>query len=232
MATGFLHMHTTVVILFLLFYTYKVFLLLSGQNERLTFIRNKTKIVEIIIGTLILVTGVYLFVINPLKETWLWVKLFVVTAFIPLSIVAMKKENKVLGIITLVGFLYFMAVSYTKSLTFSRPKIEISDNEIIKTDEVESNETKTESDEILSNLNKNVLNRGKSVYNVACVSCHGNEGDAMVGGAKNLKISKLTVEEKLNIVKNGKGLMMAYKNQLSEQDIEAVVAYVETLVSK
>lgn len=229
MATGFLHMHTTVVILFLLFYTYKVVLLLTGQTEKLTFIRNKTKIVEIIIGTLILVTGTYLFIINPLKEVWLWVKLVVVTAFIPLSIVAMKKENKVLGIITLVGFLYFMAVSYTKSLTFTRSKIEISDSSSVETEKTEEVEN-TES--ILGQMNESVVARGKAVYTAACVSCHGNEGDAMVGGAKNLKVSQLTKEEKIKLVTNGKGLMMAYKNQLSEQDIEAVVAFTETLLSK
>jgi len=220
MATGFLHLHTTLVVIFLLFYGYKVFLLLRGKTEKLSFVRNKTKIVEIILGSLILITGAYLFIINPLKELWLWMKLFIVILFIPLGIVAMKRENKVLSVLTFTGFIYFFIVSNTKSLLFSRPKIKIPETENYE--------------QVLENNYKNegVIRRGKLVYEMACTACHGVGGDAMVGGAKNLKVSKLTFEEKLKVVKYGKGLMMAYKDQLSEKDMEAVVHYIETFTSK
>lgn len=220
MATGFLHLHVTVTLIFLLLFGYKVLLLLLGKNEQLTFIRNKTKIVEIVLGTLILITGTYLFINDPLKETWLWVKLISIIGLIPLGIIGLKKENKILATIAFVGFVYFFVVSKTNSLTFKRDKIEIVD--------VPSGPQSTTED-IMATNEETQLNKGKAIYTQVCSACHGPEGNLQLAGAANLQISKLSKEEKINIVTNGKNAMMAYKDQLSEQDIASVVEYTETL---
>tara|TARA_B100000941_G_C28186130_1_gene389541 strand:+ start:309 stop:617 length:309 start_codon:yes stop_codon:yes gene_type:complete len=55
----------------------------------------------------------------------------------------------------------------------------------------------------------------------ACINCHIlNAAD----GGKN----KLSKEHVVNIVTNGYGVMPAYKNKLSEKEIEAVAKFVST----
>ncbi len=224
MAKGFLHLHVTVVVIFLLLFAYKVALLILSKNEQLSFIRNKTKVVEMILGTLILVTGTYLFITDPLKEMWLWVKLVSIIGLIPLGIIGLKKENKALALISLIGFLYFFVVSKTNSLTFKRDKIEIVEAPAENTGEKQST-----TEDIMATNEETQLNKGKAIYTQVCAACHGPEGNLQLAGAANLQTSKLTLDEKISIVTNGKNAMMAYKDQLSEQEIVAVVTYTETL---
>lgn len=122
MDTGFLHGHTGIVMLFLAWYTLKVVLLLlnSPTLEKL----QKFKMVDAILGTLILVTGGYLIMKAGHPETWMMVKIGLVLVLIPLGIVAMRKKNKALAVLGLVGFFYIYGVAETRSLTMSRPKAE------------------------------------------------------------------------------------------------------------
>ena len=55
----------------------------------------------------------------------------------------------------------------------------------------------------------------------ACVNCH--ILNAADGGQ-----NKLTKEHVINIVTNGYGVMPAYKNKLTEKEIEAIGIYVST----
>lgn len=214
MAKGFLHLHTTVIFLFVIFFAVKVFLLLAGKNEQLTKLRDK-KFIDIVLGVLILITGGYLFAINVEKPTWLIVKLVVVIALIPLGIVSMKKENKALALVTLVGFLYFIGVSYTKSLTFSRPKIEVKEN--------------VDAESQVQNAEQSVEEQGKAVFEAACMNCHGTDGKLMASGAKDITLSKLTVDERIVLITKGKGLMQAFGGSLTEEQIKAVATYTTTL---
>jgi cytochrome c553 len=214
MNTGFLHLHTTVVMIFVAIYAYKVFLLVAGKGEQLSKIREK-KFIDIVLGVLILITGGYLFAINPLKPTWLIVKLVVIVALIPVGIVAMKKENKALAIVTLLGFLYFIGVSYTKSLTFTKEKIEVKEN--------------VEAESQVQNTEQSIEEKGKAVYEAACTACHGTDGKLMAGGAKDLTLSKLSVDERITLITKGKGLMQSFGGRLTEEDIKAVATYTTTL---
>lgn len=73
------------------------------------------------------------------------------------------------------------------------------------------------------------LPNGSELYQQNCVICHGAGGDAAINGAKNLKISALTLEERTNRIANGKGLMTPFKNILSEAEIKAVAEYTMNL---
>ncbi|HTF81977.1 MAG TPA: SirB2 family protein [Cytophagales bacterium] len=214
MAKGFLHLHTTVIFLFVIFYAIKVGLLLAGNTELLTRLRNK-KFIDIILGVLILATGGYLFAINVEKDTWLIVKLVVVLALIPLSIVAMKKENKGLAVLTLLGFMYFIGVSYTKSLGLTPKKIEVKE--------------KVDQESQIQNAQQSVEERGKAVYETACVSCHGPDGKLQAGGAKDLTKSSQDLEQRIRIITKGKGLMQSFEGRLTEDEIKAVATYTTTL---
>ena len=70
---------------------------------------------------------------------------------------------------------------------------------------------------------------GSEIFQQNCVSCHGAAGDLGSSGAKNLQMSTLTKEAIEDQVSNGKGMLSAYKNILSEEEIEHVAAYVLTL---
>jgi mono/diheme cytochrome c family protein len=66
------------------------------------------------------------------------------------------------------------------------------------------------------------------IYNTNCGICHGKNGRKGLAGAKILPESELTVEERIEIITNGKGQMMPYKNLLSEEEIKAVAEYTMT----
>ena len=70
---------------------------------------------------------------------------------------------------------------------------------------------------------------GGKVYKQYCVTCHGVSGDMGASGAFNLVTSKLSVEEKISVITNGRNTMTPFKGLLSEAKIKAVAEYTETL---
>lgn len=70
---------------------------------------------------------------------------------------------------------------------------------------------------------------GKEVYQQYCKNCHGADGKMQLNNAANLATSDMTEEEMRNIIRNGKKMMMAYKNVLSEKEIDAVIKYTKSL---
>ncbi len=219
MAKGFLHLHITAVSLFLILYTIKTVLLLMNRNEQLDKLRVKTKIADMVLGSVMLITGGYLLSLFSV-QTYHYVKILVALASIPVGIVAFKKKNKVLASVLLVLFVYVFGVAETKSLTFSKPeKIEIPS--------ITSDSTAVEN--ILDQNADVALKNGKAIYTAACVVCHGPDGKLGVGGAKDLTTSTLTHAEKVDMITHGKGLMTPFKGQLTEQEIDEVASYVDSI---
>ncbi len=70
---------------------------------------------------------------------------------------------------------------------------------------------------------------GKTIFKSYCVTCHGIDGSLMTNGAKDLRISNLSLEERVNIINNGRNIMTSFKNALSKSQIEAVAKYTQTL---
>lgn len=212
MSTGILHTHTLVVVLFLLLYTVKVILLLINHPS-LDTLRAKTKVADMILGTLILATGVGLMVVTKNSQGYILTKLVLVLACIPAGIIAMKKSIKWLAVLVLVVFIYVLFVAYTDSVTLSPQKIEIP--------------TTTSSDSTSTEM-KNVVD-GKAVYDATCVTCHGADGKLQLAGAKDLSVTSLSSTEIKDQVVNGKNAMPPYKGKLSDEEIDAVVRYTEGL---
>jgi cytochrome c6 len=69
------------------------------------------------------------------------------------------------------------------------------------------------------------------LFELQCAGCHVNGGNIIRRG-KNLKLKALekngygTVEAIVTIITNGKGNMSAYKDRLSESEIQSVAEYV------
>lgn len=68
---------------------------------------------------------------------------------------------------------------------------------------------------------------GKQVYVAKCKLCHGVNGQMGGSGAANLAISLLTQEEAEEVITNGRRLMRAFSQELSEEEIEAVARYIQ-----
>jgi cytochrome c553 len=197
-----LHLHLTSVILFLLLYIVKTFLLVSNKTEALEKVRKFARVPEMIISTLLLVTGVYMAFNYPLTSLF-WIKMLFVFASIPIAVIAYKKSNKAMAVVSLL--MIIMAYGCA---------------EMMKKQGAKTNSSIIVSNETVS---------GEEIYTSNCANCHGPQGDLMLAGAPNLQKSMLAQNELVNQISNGKGAMPAFTGNLTPQQIDAVAAYIITL---
>jgi mono/diheme cytochrome c family protein len=79
---------------------------------------------------------------------------------------------------------------------------------------------------------------GEAIYKARCQMCHGATGaaDTAAGKMMNTKpvsdpeVKKLTLAEMLDIARNGKNKMQAFKDKLTDAEIREAVAYFRTLM--
>ena len=69
---------------------------------------------------------------------------------------------------------------------------------------------------------------GKDIYENNCAKCHGKDGSKKSFGVKSLQKSQLSSTETLEIITNGKGKMLSWKNNLTIQEIKQVMEYIGT----
>jgi cytochrome c5 len=213
MYTGILHTHKLVVILFLLLYVVKTFLLLTNKKELLEQVKKYTKITEMIISFTFLATGLYLLVMGvETTSMFQWIKFVAVFASIPLAVIGFKKENKILATLSL---LLIVAAYGLAEVNKSR---RVSKKVIAENIIAEPTQT-----------NYDINLHGKAIFNGYCIVCHGEDGKLGLNGAKDLSISTLTDEEIKNIILHGKNGMSPYKKVLTEQEVEAVKNHVKNL---
>ncbi|MBK7879827.1 MAG: c-type cytochrome [Saprospiraceae bacterium] len=70
---------------------------------------------------------------------------------------------------------------------------------------------------------------GKQIFKSNCVSCHGIKGDLMTNGARNLKESNLSLEERILIIRDGRNIMTSFREKLSKEQIRKVAEHTMTL---
>ncbi|MCU0270189.1 MAG: cytochrome c [Acidimicrobiales bacterium] len=70
-----------------------------------------------------------------------------------------------------------------------------------------------------------VLAQGYDVYQARCAACHGNEGEGGAGLNLQKVEERLTQEQHVEVVTNGRSSMPAYESVLSPEEIQAVVRY-------
>ncbi len=213
MYIGMTHTHVLMSALFLLAVLLKTVFLLSGQDEMLEKFKRKFKIPEIVVETLMLLTGIYLAFASgwTTHGLWFWVKLIAIFIAVPFAIVAFKRMNKGLAVLSLILLLYAYGISETKSPVFNKKAALISP----KTPEV-TDET-------------NMLSAGTAIYQLNCAHCHGKDGHGGKSGAPDLHKSSLNEEEVVKRIEHGKNAMPAYGRYLSEKQVEAVARYVLSL---
>jgi uncharacterized membrane protein SirB2 len=215
MFTGILHSHTGIVTLYLVLLLIKTVLLLANKKEALQKVRSKTRILEIVLGSLFIITGVWLsFLSAAANGAYFWVKIVAILAIVPLGIIAFKREQKVLGIFTLILFAYTYGISETKSLTLQKNLPAYYAQAV------------PEKSFDPSSSDYKLVKHGEYVYNKNCTSCHGKNGKGQWSGSNNLHNSGLTYQGTRGWIQNGQNKMPAYKGYLSEQEIKAVAKYV------
>jgi mono/diheme cytochrome c family protein len=205
--------HVTVVLTFLLIYFVKTLLLLANKNENLKNFAAKTKVLEMIVSFLFLATGVYLLIQKPDFNQFMIIKLVAVFASIPLAVIGFKKSNKVLSTLSLLLIITAYGMAEINAKHASKKEI--------------SSEVITDA----SNPDYDMAKHGEAIYKANCVVCHGEDGSLGINAASNLIISQMDEAAAIQIIANGKDntSMKSYRDVLSEQEINAVAAYIQTL---
>lgn len=205
MYTGILHTHILSVLLFLVLYLVKTFLLVSKKDEALEKITRITKHPERLISVLFLGTGIYLLLNSGNVTALVYIKIAMVFASIPLAVIGFKRKKPVLAVLSVL--LLLMSYGLAEMNGKRGPSMNKPDQDLSQASEAEV---------------------GKALYESYCRNCHGDQGDAGLSGAKNLKTTSLSAAEQANIISNGKGVMPGFKN-LNSNEVQAIVKHVESL---
>jgi uncharacterized membrane protein SirB2 len=198
--------HIVVVQLFVLLYLIKTVLLFANKDALLKFSR-ATRLLEMVISTLFLASGVWLFVMLGAIKMLQIVKLICVFASIPLAVIGFKKMNKALALLSFV-----LLVGAYGLAEMAKDKPYISNNVVIEGNAGEAAK----------------LNARTFIAN--CAMCHGQDGRKMYRDAINLTLSAASDGRVDSLIRWGsKGKMPAFSGTLSEEEIKAAEAYVMTL---
>ena len=73
------------------------------------------------------------------------------------------------------------------------------------------------------------LAQGRSLFNMHCARCHGEDGAKRKWGATDLRFSLMEATLARKQVRQGRGIMPSFERKLSEAEIDVVVRYVRTL---
>ena len=202
-----LNIHKITVTLFLLLLTIKGAILFIAKKDAFENFRQKTKVLEIIIDTVFLLSGIYLIILGSARITHplFIVKLILVIIGLPVAIIAFKKANKLLVAVAIVIFVAAYGLSEmagkAKPAAAEIPPAELSE----------------------------VEDEGKKLYLQYCVSCHGIDGKLGLSGATDLTQSELDLEQIQAIIRDGRKNMPPYKDVLTDEEIKKVGEYVMSL---
>ncbi len=117
--TQLLNAHKGIIYLFLGWMIIKTLLMILMEQNKFTSFRSKTKIIEIVLGSLILISGAWLFTLSGNKdEGWLHAKMTIAILAIPLAIVGFRKYKIGLVASSLVLFSYVFWVATFKGFGF------------------------------------------------------------------------------------------------------------------
>lgn len=201
--------HLYSVLIFLLIYLVKTILLFSNVAMLDKFTR-ATRVVEMIVSTLFLLTGVWmLFILGAVKMLMI-IKFILVFISIPIAVVGFKRRNKLLALLSLLLIIGAYGMSEAaKKKPFIPSKVEVNGNA------------------------DDAAKLGIKTYIANCAMCHGKDGKKMYRDSKDLSVSALDQASIEMIVREGssanKYRMPAFAGTLSDEEITAVSAYVQSL---
>jgi uncharacterized membrane protein SirB2 len=202
MNTAIYSTHLVSVILFLLIYFIKTALLLSNSKEGLRKFTRISKVPEMMVSFLFLASGIYMIINLPEVSTLLVIKLVCVFLSIPLAIIGFKRGSKPLATLALLLIIAAYGLAEVHKKKAAGPAVA-----------------------------KSVI-EGKEIYIQKCVACHGDDGKKQLGDAADLNSSMMRPDEAGVLIKEGKGMMPGFQDQLNSEQVDAVVDYIQTLKEK
>ncbi|MCS6905060.1 MAG: cytochrome c [Bacteroidia bacterium] len=212
MDIGFLHLHHFTVVIYILLLLAKVILLLANQKNLLITFSGKTRVIHIGMVTLMLITGIYLAYRSPVGTAdFSIVKYIALLLGIVLGIIGIKKLSRSLAIAAILLFGYAYGISMTNNIFLKG----------------EQTRVKQALENFPGNLEEQRLERGKAIYQEACLQCHGEKGDAQFQKAWNLATTPSSDNVKAAAIKYGRNRMPRY-DYLTDSQIADVVAYINT----
>jgi uncharacterized membrane protein SirB2 len=204
--------HKITVILFILIYLVKGFMLLTDRKDALENIRSAIRVPEIVISVLLLVSGIGLWINISEMRTLFILKLVAVFIAIPLAIIAFRRMNKALAVLVII----LLIGSYGLA--------EMNKYSMVKRLELPK--------DIVTNVkadNYNALVHGRALYNGHCINCHGEDGKLGMSGANDLTRSVLNKKQVIYRINVGQYTMPGYADLFTEEEIEAVAEYAMSL---
>lgn len=74
----------------------------------------------------------------------------------------------------------------------------------------------------------NTVEDGKELYLTYCKSCHGKKGSLGFAGAAKLTKSEMDLDQRIDVITNGKGKMTAFGAVLSKKEIKEIAKFTLT----
>ena len=243
-----LRLHLLVVLAFLLFYAFKAGLLLLGRLDTLRAVRARTRLADSGLGLLMLGTGAAALAMYPgAAPGWLWLKLGLLVVLLPLAIAALRRHYKPGVVLTLLGFVYVYGVAGTGSPSLTRTQSATAAQPLGRAETTPTPEAEVPADTsraaetglsaadaaTLATATETspatTLAEGQALFTRNCAVCHGPDGKLGLNGAHDLTRSNLNATGRVYMVTNGLGKMPSFKDKLTPEQIDQVVAYSLTL---
>ena len=204
MYSGLKHLHILLISLFVISVLIKAILLIAN-SDKFDGYRKKTKVPEMVITMLFLVTGIIMISMRGGGLHYFFhIKLTAMAAAIPLAIIGFKKRNKILGLLSAVLFIITIGLALKSGNNMKEVHVDIPATD---------------------------PNYGKALYEANCATCHGVGGAKQLGKAANLTATEMTALQIGYIITDGLESMNAYKT-LDSVEVKAIGDYALTLKSK
>jgi uncharacterized membrane protein SirB2 len=171
--------HRITVTVFFLIYVIKTVLLLSNRADLLQKFTKTTRVIEMTVSVLFLITGVYLMVGLEHIPAMLWIKIVLVLGSIPVAVIGFKKGNKILAALSLL----MITASYGLA---------------------EVQKKKREKGEVVAVNNLN----GQEIYTSKCANCHGSDGKLGFSNAADLSTSTISADSIKQVILKGRNMMI------------------------
>lgn len=181
--------------------------------EKQDKLRKKFRYPEWILFSFVIITGIYPILVLNTYDIYHLLKIVLLIGVVWFSRSLVQFNYTFASSISLLLFLIIGWVSFAKVPTFKTQQRFI--------------EIKTEA-ELKGGLQEHP---GKIIFDQLCSTCHGADGKLMKFQAADLSVTQLTLEERIDIIRNGSPLtvMAPFNRQLSEEEIEAVALYIEEM---
>ncbi len=204
----YLSVHKISASLFLLIYLIKGVAIFSKNQTYKENLFSKMKWLEIPVSFVFLATGIYLLFQMGDTPGYLYIKLLLVLAAIPLAIVGQKRNKPIFLWLSIFVIVYVFGASETRSLSFQKPRIELLADDG-------------------TGANFELLNLGSHIYGENCIRCHGRSGDLERYGARKLIGSTLSPEKRRKLIMEGKGNMPGFAKKLDQKELEALEYFLD-----